>query len=294
MRENINLLISIDDDYLIHAMDLIYSLSLHNNFYINLYIVHDDSLSKETLDNLSNFLKDNNYGELKSYYFDSSNMNFPMYINYISIVTYFRLYAPFIIEEDIDRLLYLDCDIICNGSIHDLYNTDFEDNIIVACENLVKEDYSDLNEKYNENIGLPKDNKYVNGGVLLIDVKKYKKFTSIKKINKLIEEYSDKLEMQDQDVINKLFYKKIKLQNIIYNYQINCIKYGHEDWNMKLVHYSYKDKPWKDDYKYQIKAIPFYKMLKSRGDIVSLSGFILKHSCCTGCYIFDAILEEKI
>ena len=68
--------------------------------------------------------------------------------------------------KEVEKILYLDADIIVNCDIKELYNIDFEENVIVAVEN------SDLdNWEYNENIGLNRDNIYINAGVLLIDVK---------------------------------------------------------------------------------------------------------------------------
>ena len=123
----INILISIDDAYVIHAKDLITTLNEKNiNTKFNIYLIHDNKLSKKSLNELETFINKNNYGKLKPIYFDASNSNFPIHIEYITQNTYYRLFAPYIIDDNIDKLLYLDCDILCNGDISGFYNQSFE------------------------------------------------------------------------------------------------------------------------------------------------------------------------
>ena len=52
--------------------------------------------------------------------------------DHVSIATYFRLYIPSLIPKDIDRILYLDGDIICADSLRPLYETDLKDCSLVA------------------------------------------------------------------------------------------------------------------------------------------------------------------
>ena len=288
----INILISIDDSYVEQAIDMINSLYMYNDCFFNVYLIYSN-LSEENIEIISDFLTTNNIGELKAYYFDINKYDFPIYKEYISVATYLRLFAPFIIEDDINKILYLDCDIICTNSIIDFYKTPFEGKIIVACPNLVIKERYFFNINRNIELGLPEDNCYVNAGVLLINVKKFKEFTSINEIIKMIEENYEVLYLQDQDVINKMFYKKIKIGDIKYNYQINGVNYGEELDDFSLIHYSEEDKPWEDSFRNPFKAFDYYRFLKNKGDTDNLYRLINAHFQNYAQDMFDLIMNEQ-
>ena len=47
--------------------------------------------------------------------------------------TFYRLMVTKLLPESVDRILYLDGDIIVHGSIDEIYNTDFKWNLFVGC-----------------------------------------------------------------------------------------------------------------------------------------------------------------
>lgn len=254
MTEEYNILISFDDRYVDKALTMLYSLKINNNdAKLNIYLFYIN-LSTVSIEKIQNFFNKYNIGTLylREYNFDISN--FPMYIDHTSVETYIRLFVPFIVEESVKRMLYLDCDIICNASIKELYNLNLEECYFAACENKPPIGSEEFNSVMNENLELPSDNIYVNAGVLLINVEKLKKDFSVNTIMKFVNSNKEILIMQDQDIINKLFYNKIKLFSNIYNYQIN----GYEDneliKNPVLIHYSDSLKPWNNNYSSKRKA----------------------------------------
>ncbi len=265
MKENINLLISIDDNYVVHAIDLLYSISSYNDVFLNVYLIYGDDLSKSSLDTLERYLVSNDYGKLYSIYYEGDKSVLPKNIDYISITTYLRLFAPFLLPDNIDRILYLDCDIICNGDILDLYKMDFSDNVIVGCRNMLPERLRSWSIRNNRRLSLDDDYKYINAGVLLINLDLFRKRTSVDDIVKVINDYSERLLFQDQDVINKIFFDIIKVIDNKYNFQVNPYE-GVIDYNdIRLVHFSEKEKPWNEDYKYPRKGYIYYKFLIKRG-----------------------------
>ncbi len=234
MEKKVNLLISINDDYIEQAECLLYSLKKYNkDTFFNVFLFYD-GITQNNLTFLEDFIKDNNIGILNKYLFKSDILNFPINIGYTTKETYFRLFAPFIIEEKIDKILYLDCDIICNGSIDRLYNMDFEKNIIIGCKNMSSVDDGDTS---------------INSGVLLIDIAKYKETISMQEIVDYINENGNSIKNQEQDVINKLLLGKIKKVDNKYNYQVNQIEFFEESSdNNILIHFSTWLKPWSKDF----------------------------------------------
>lgn len=281
-----NILITIDDNYLEPAFNMLYSLKHFNNKLI-IYIIYDN-LSQQSIDRLSNFIN-NNIGDLYFYYFDSKMLGFDeIKSEYITKTCYFRLFAPYIIN-DIDRLLYLDPDIVCQGSIDELYNVDLEDNIVAACPNMLREDVSNWNDICLMTLQLPLDTNYVNSGVLLMDINKYKNFISLEYLIKFIQEKNTEYNSQDQDILNKLFYNRIKVMDNKYNYQINATDRQKINFNNILIHYSEAKKPWKDDYLDTYRAIPYYKVLHLTGQDTKLESLIIKHSLNNAYAVMDLI-----
>jgi len=85
-----------------------------------------------------------------------------------------------------------------------------------ACPNMLRDSTWYLKDIILENLHLPLDTEYVNSGVLLIDMKKYREYLPIEILNDFLHEKKDIIEYQDQDTLNCLFLNKIKiLSNIV-------------------------------------------------------------------------------
>ena len=275
--ETMNILISIDDNYVKYAINLIASIKKNNDNRLNIFLIHDARLSDESINLLKKFVDDNNIGKLNTIYFNDDTINLPKYIDYISINTYYRLFAPYLLPLDVDRILYLDSDIICNGDISELYNCDFKDNLIIGCENMLPKHLQVWRERNINRLELPSNYTYINAGVLMINIKKYREDVSQKEIIEFIKDNINKLIFQDQDVINKMFFDKIKLIDNKYNYQINTVEVDNIIDDIRLVHYSERLKPWNMDYNEPLKAIFYYKVIKDRGYVDLLKTLIYKH-----------------
>ena len=273
-----NILISFDDNYVDKAMNMLYSLKKNNNdIFFNIYIYYIN-LSDESITKTNEFCKKYNIGNIIFKKYDANMSNCPLFLGHTTVETYIRLFVPFILDEDVDRMLYLDCDIICNGDISKLYETNLDKYYFAACQNVPPLDTTGWNETMNINLELPEDNKYINAGVLLINFKKYKKDYSIEKINDFIEENHERLIMQDQDIINKMFYKKIKILPGKYNYQINSYLDNDINKSSVLIHYSDSLKPWNFNYNSVIKSKFYYDTLYELGKNNEVRDLIINHA----------------
>lgn len=273
-----NILVTFDNNYLEPALNMLLSLKRYNDDLI-IHIIYDN-LSEQSLIKIKEFVNKYNIGELKLYYYGTSDKNLStIRTNYITDSCYLRMYAPFIIE-DVDKILYLDPDIICQGSLKEFYDIDLENKAMAACENMLREDVSFLRELMLEHLIMPLDAIYVNSGVLLIDTNKYKEYVSKTQLDNFLKDKSCFLDYHDQDAINYLFYNKIKIVDNNYNYQINAVDKGKEDLDKIIIHYSEATKPWKKDYPWPNKAIPYYKLLQYKGENDLLNDLIIFHKSC--------------
>lgn len=139
---------------------------------------------------------------------------------YLKVETYFRLLLPIVLPKDVDRVLYLDCDIIVNHRIDELYMQDVDDFPLCACVNLPFFDEPETR------LGIKRE-KYFNAGVLLINLSFWRTHHVLEKCLEIINSIPDKLIYHDQDTLNLLFHREhcpIKYLDITNNFQTACIQ----------------------------------------------------------------------
>lgn len=158
---------------------------------------------------------------------DFSNFNVTKQWN---IATYFRLVLPNIMDRNIKRVIYFDCDIICRGSLRDLYDTDLEGAIIGACEDHVISPRMSL--CYLNKINAY--NFYFNAGMLLIDCQAWRDNNTT---DKCMEYLSKEKPMHlDQDTLNAVLQSKWKHLPYRWNYMADFhgAYFGEREYKMDI------------------------------------------------------------
>lgn len=190
----------------------------------------------------------------------------------LSKATYYRLLIGEILPESVERLLYLDPDIVINGDLSEFYNTDLGSNVIAGCTHL----YGIIEWGNLRRLGIRKKDHshYINAGVLLIDLKKWREAVTVKSILDFIQKNSRFLLLADQDVINVLFAgRMMPADERLYNLDEKTFRHFTEksanpinlDWvrrNTVIIHYNGKEKPWNGS-EYKGKLGEFYERLKN-------------------------------
>lgn len=180
----------------------------------------------------------------------------------LSKATYYRLLIGDIIPESVDRLLYLDPDIVINKDLSDYYNTDLKGNVLAGSGHLYN--FNEFVNLCRLGIKPKKGRRYINAGILLIDLKKWRETVTVKQILAFIQKNIRILFLADQDVINVLFSDKMLCTDErIYNLDEKTLKHFSRksadrnrinlDWvrkNTAIIHFNGKNKPWNEpDYK---------------------------------------------
>lgn len=134
---------------------------------IDFYILHHDLNQKHMDDLRRSFLECTfHFIEVKEEEFKG----FPISSRY-PLEIYYRLFASDLLPKTLDRILYLDVDIVVIQSLRELYNMDFESNLYIASSH-VNERMTHLNAK---RLGLKEDVPYINTGVLLMNLELLRK-----------------------------------------------------------------------------------------------------------------------
>ena len=124
-----------------------------------------------------------------------------------SLTIYFRIFIPFMFKE-YDKAIYIDSDTCVVGDISELYHYDLKDNLFGGCNDISCQDNAILCEYFKENAGVTVD-KYINSGVLLMNMKKLREVDFQSHFLYLLNKYHFDTVCPDQDYINAMAYGKI-------------------------------------------------------------------------------------
>lgn len=168
-----------------------------------------------------------------------------------TIATYFRFLVADYFYQKIDKILYIDADIICKGSLEELLMLPIVENIAY-----VVTDKDDIWwNKCATRLGEDKLTKsYFNAGFLLMNLDKWHEFNINGKALELLSDTnkSKKFTHLDQDVLNLLLLDKVKYLDKKYNQQVSInyeLKYKNSTYSPHLdqailIHYIGPTKPW--------------------------------------------------
>lgn len=124
--------------------------------------------------------------------------------------SYCRMYLDEILPSYVDRVLYLDGDVLVSDSLKDLWETDLTDKCAAAVIDSISEEYYEL-------FGLSKTAKYCNSGVILIDLKKWHEQEIGKKVAEYVREHDGYVFFMEQTVLNAILDSKIHILHPRYN-----------------------------------------------------------------------------
>lgn len=207
-------------NWYIHLATMLYALFKHNKIEKVYLFIEDDEIS---------YLKDKriefiNINKTQDYI----SKNSPNYYTKYTKLSLIRCYFSKILKED--KILYIDADALVVDNIEELWNIDLEGYVLAG----VREE-----GEWDKHLGIEGLNgKYINSGVLLINLKKIKEEKLDDEMIYLLNK--NKYAYPDQDVINIICKNKIKYIEPIYN---SAITTGIVD-NAKIIHYIRDDKGW--------------------------------------------------
>ena len=250
ITKSINICFTSDNNYVRPLSCTIASILKNTSSETDLHIFileHDISFeNKNKILSLKN-IKDCEISFIK---IDSSIFcNFPDFKgSYITKTAYFRFLVADLLK-DIDKILYLDSDIIVLSQIEALFSEDITDFYIGAVE--------DIGFYFDRACLIKSFDTYVNSGVLLINLKKWRQDNISQKLFDVVEKYGYNLIYHDQTAINLVCEGKIKILDLSYNLQVFIfyqlsILLNHPLRKQllqilkepKIIHYTNNRKPW--------------------------------------------------
>lgn len=246
-----NLLFSFNKSVIFQFLNCIHSIKKNGGYsYYHVYILHSD-LTEDDQTLIDDHCGDRvqcTYIYIDEHIFDE----FPIFKRYPKQI-YYRIIAPLVLPKNIDRILYLDTDIVVINSLRTLMNIEMEDNAILGCTHIHRV-YNWFNRI---RLNGSKNTFYINTGVMVFNLNIMRNLVNIDEICMFVNQYKKRLMLPDQDIIFSLYGEKIKLvDTMIYNlsdrilklYNINIL---HSKLNLEwirnhvtIIHYCGKNKPW--------------------------------------------------
>lgn len=179
---------------------------------------------------------------------------------------YYRLLSHLYLPKTLNKILYLDADILCINDITSIYKTDLREGILYAAAS--HSQLTNVTSVINKvRLGNYEAEGYFNSGVLLMNLAAIRKTVRAEDIFAFIDENKLNLFLPDQDILNALYGKNIlRIPDQIYNYDVRknavyeAISSGAWDMdyiieNTVFLHFCGKDKPWYGNYRGRFSSL---------------------------------------
>lgn len=245
-----NIFVAVNEAYLDPLSVMLYSLQYHNPLYLKVYILHLDiskHIQKEFCKKVSKWGK-----RLKIYFLkvDANNINKNIKYGRYGIEAVLRLALLKVLPLNINKILWIDADIIVKGNIQKLYEVADYGQYAVVCEDMFPK-----KEKYElfSKLGLKMADKYFNSGIMLFYLSNMRKDFKEDEFLQWMDDNPDKLNYPDQNTLNLCLKRKLCwVKPEIYNLQLLRVTPHMKNSGMinqsKILHYNTKEKPWEDNY----------------------------------------------
>lgn len=255
----INILVALNANYLYPLKVMLNSLFVNNpEEKFTVFMMHS-KLTKEECSDVKAFVVHEHH-RLVAVYVDPDIFHHAAVFRHFSSEMYYRLIAYRYLPETVDRVLYLDPDIIVLNSVANFYHRPFDNAFFIACEH----EYSaKVAGPFNKiRLKIPKAKGYFNTGVLLMNIERLKKIDPMQETVSFIRKHRHLL-LPDQDIFNALYWDKIiPVPGVYYNYDARYYELSKLlptnksaaslQWirtHTVFIHYCGKQKPWQKTYK---------------------------------------------
>lgn len=247
----LNISYGIDENYLDGVGVSITSVLIHNKFNMAFHVICDQ-YPQSFVDKIEALASEYKV-KISLYLINVNCLDVLPQTKVWSRAMYFRLFAFDYLNHKIDKLLYLDADVICKGSLEYLLDVSLTERVAA-----VVKDVDSIQGKVNDR--LPSFNlqgRYFNSGVVLVNLKEWAENKLTEKALSLLTEKdgnSPFFKYPDQDVLNILLVDKVVFlprdYNTIYTIKSELNDKTHQKYSTvihvdtKLIHYTGATKPW--------------------------------------------------
>lgn len=117
-----------------------------------------------------------------------------------------------------DRIIYLDSDLAIGKDLSELFSTNLNDFVIGA--SAIETISDSLRSTFYQSIGMKKEAKYFNSGVMLMDLKKWRELDITSQCLSFGNKYVDRVSFGDEAILNCIFYENFQTIDASYNHPL--------------------------------------------------------------------------
>ena len=170
--------------------------------------------------------------------------------DHVTVATYFRLFLDKLVPASIDRIIYMDSDILICGALEELWATDLDGYPVAAAVDVVADEDLSVRKK----IGLAPASHYLNAGVLLIDLCRWRNDKLGERALAFAIERPELMTYWDQCALNYVLDGRFKELAKVWNFQSGHLRRTgngkltadalREMRAAKIIHFTGALKPW--------------------------------------------------
>lgn len=245
-KDTIYVCLSTNDKWAPFAAVTIASIMSNTKSKVHFFVLHT-SLSKASIHKITSLSHAFLHAEIEYIAVPEETLQkFKIGIGYITVDTFSKLLFANI-RKDVNKVIYTDVDVVFNRDIEELFNEDLQDNVIGAVRGISHADGKD-----NIRLKIDQEHDYFQGGLLLINCKKWRERGITSRCYEIMQNTSN-LRFCDQDILNILFssnkYTKLHQKYCVIPFQLNEIQTFSKEsqealMNPFIIHYAGGNKPW--------------------------------------------------
>ena len=272
--EGINIAFASDNNYAQHVAVVAASILCNTKSNVHFHVLSDGisqlkiQLIRQTIDNLG--------GQLSVYDLSSYQCFDNLFTSgHISKAAYFRLDIANILPSGIDKVIYMDVDLLVLQDIAELWEFNLQGKPLAAVPDYGIMASKRLMKQKKQVLGLSMDSLYFNSGVVVMDLKQWREHNYAEQVIRLAAEGN--LPHHDQDALNKVFmdkwmplplkwnvippvfnlFSKILLKKDLRKNAISARK------DKAVLHYAGRYKPWEFELKEGFNEKYYYYLQKT-------------------------------
>ena len=201
---NLDITINTDDNYIQHAMAMLDSLYENNqSHFITVHVLqkHLSESSKNFIITLSK--RYNN--KVLFYTIDESRLEGVQFRKNrpLSMAAYYRLLLSSVLPKEIDKVLYLDCDMIVLKDISEIFSTELDDYALAASL-----DQFPYDQQHRLQLHMEVGERTFCSGIMLVNLKYWRLHIVEEGLLEYAKRNRKVVYLHDQDVLNYYFKKK--------------------------------------------------------------------------------------
>ena len=205
-----NVLMAANTKFIHPASVMVYSLcNSHRNVEVDIYLAYHN-LREQDIERLQKIVL--GFEQKKLHLLDVGE-TFASRVSATDVFSheiYYRILAINMLPQDMERILYLDIDMLIKKELTEVYETSMRD----TCPFIVCEDINGhargIYESLQDGAVIPRDCKYFNSGFMLINLNYLRRCNSVGYILDAFYREHGRYQYPDQDILNHMYYDKVQ------------------------------------------------------------------------------------